>query len=64
MEQTDFAIDIIAGENDFYRDRQVRLTHCLDSLRIPLTYQIIPALGHDLPENFEDYLLNSIRDEK
>ncbi len=56
----DPVISIVAGEEDFYRRRQTELMQTLDSTGFEYISEIITGFGHDLPGNFEEYILSAV----
>lgn len=47
---------IIAGETDFFHDRQVEMNALFDEAGLPYEYHVIEGLGHEFPEDFGDWI--------
>ncbi len=54
-------IGVIAGEADFYRSRQITLGEALEMNKIPHSYQVLEGVGHVLPMNYEEFILEAMR---
>ncbi|MFH2049217.1 MAG: hypothetical protein ABIJ12_07205 [bacterium] len=47
---------IIAGETDFYRERQNKIMKIFDEAGFPYEFHEIKGLGHGYPDNFESWI--------
>ena len=47
---------MVAGETDFYTDRQKEMANIFDAVGLPYEYHIVEGLGHDYPDNFESWI--------
>ncbi len=47
---------IVAGETDFYRERQNKMMSIFDEAHFPYEFHEIEGLGHGYPEDFESWI--------
>ncbi len=47
---------IVAGETDFYRERQNNMMKIFDETEFPYEFHEIKGMGHEYPKDFEDWI--------
>lgn len=52
---------MVAGENDYYRERQLQLIDYFEKTKVPVKYTVIEEMGHQYPEKESFYIDQGIQ---